>query len=267
VTSRSVFECFGLTVEVLSDDPRVSDLLHGVLPLWRRADDGAQISASFHVTRDGMIRSEGQLVGRSDGGLTRTVFAVGSTIREYLALCAPNHIFIHAGVVRAGETAIVIPGRSFTGKTTLVAELVRAGASYYSDEFAVVDRQGLIHPYPRMLTLRSDPRTGRSRVLVLRPEQEYSPPPVPAGMLVITSYRPGSRWQPIPLSAGEGALGVFDNAVAARSRPAEVLGAARRLASGALLLSGPRGEAAPLARLLLEMLSGASRKVTRFTDA
>ena len=35
--------------------------------------------------------------------------------------------------------AIVIPGRTFSGKSTLVAELVRAGATYYSDEYAVED--------------------------------------------------------------------------------------------------------------------------------
>jgi hypothetical protein len=30
-----------------------------------------------------------------------------------------------------------------------VAELVRAGATYYSDEFAVLDSRGRVHPFPR----------------------------------------------------------------------------------------------------------------------
>ena len=34
-----------------------------------------------------------------------------------------------------------LPGSSFTGKTTLVAALVRAGATYYSDEYAVLDER------------------------------------------------------------------------------------------------------------------------------
>jgi uridine kinase len=41
---------------------------------------------------------------------------------------------------------IAIPGRSFSGKTSLVTALVRAGAVYYSDEFAVIDRDGLVRP-------------------------------------------------------------------------------------------------------------------------
>ena len=46
---------------------------------------------------------------------------------------------------------IMLPGYSFAGKTTLVAEFVRAGALYYSDEYAVLDRDRFAHPYPRPL--------------------------------------------------------------------------------------------------------------------
>src|SRR6267142_2744385 len=47
-------------------------------------------------------------------------------------------------------------GRSLSGKTTLVRELLRRGATYYSDEFAVVDDFGNIHPFPRPLGIRED---------------------------------------------------------------------------------------------------------------
>jgi hypothetical protein len=42
---------------------------------------------------------------------------------------------------------MVLPGKSFAGKTTLVAALVRAGAEYWSDEYAVLDANGDVHPY------------------------------------------------------------------------------------------------------------------------
>ena len=253
--SRAVFESFGLTVEIRSEDLRITDQLPDILPLCRRADNGVQPSAVFHATREGAILLDDQLVKRTNGEPHTTLLAVGSAVREYLALCAPDLIFIHAGVVTIGEQAVVIPGRSRTGKTTLVAELVRAGATYYSDEFAVVDREGLIHPYPQILTLRIDPRTGRSQVPVIMPAREYKPPPAAAGTLLVTSFKPKTCWQPVSLSPGEGALTVFDNAVAARSRPAEVLSACRRLASGALRLGGERGEAQLIAQNLVEMLT------------
>jgi hypothetical protein len=36
----------------------------------------------------------------------------------------------------------VLPGRSFAGKTTLVAALVQVGAEYWSDEYPVLDAEG-----------------------------------------------------------------------------------------------------------------------------
>ena len=61
---------------------------------------------------------------------------------------------LHAGVVGWNGHAIVIPGRSLSGKTTLVETLVRQGATYYSDEYAVLDRAGRIHPYIKSLSIR-----------------------------------------------------------------------------------------------------------------
>ncbi|MDX6558208.1 MAG: hypothetical protein QOF72_1257, partial [Blastocatellia bacterium] len=57
------------------------------------------------------------------------------TVAEY----APRRIFVHAGVVGWNDRAILIPGLSHSGKTTLVDQLIRAGATYYSDEYAVID--------------------------------------------------------------------------------------------------------------------------------
>src|SRR5262249_208611 len=73
---------------------------------------------------------------------------------------AEGYLFVHAGAVGWQGQAIVIPGRSFCGKTTLVSALVRAGATYYSDEFTVFDAQGRVHPYPLPLSIRDE--TGRN---------------------------------------------------------------------------------------------------------
>src|SRR5439155_17510488 len=72
------------------------------------------------------------------------------TVAEY----APRRVFVHAGVVGWNNRAIVIPGLSHSGKTTLVKQLIEAGASYYSDEYAVLDERGRVHAYPRPLGVR-----------------------------------------------------------------------------------------------------------------
>src|ERR1700749_1585645 len=45
-------------------------------------------------------------------------------IRAQVALLAPEHIFVHAGVVALDGRAVLLPGFTFTGKTTLTHALV-----------------------------------------------------------------------------------------------------------------------------------------------
>src|ERR1700743_2440966 len=62
---------------------------------------------------------------------------------------------VHAGTVLLGERALLLPGITHAGKSSLVAELLRRGATYFSDEYALIDSEGLVHPYPRPLLLRN----------------------------------------------------------------------------------------------------------------
>ena len=149
-----MFESFGLTAEVVSEDRRLFDSLSEVLPPDWRPGHGKTM-AQFELTRDGAITVDGAVVARAGADRGASLIRLGSVMRHHLAQHAPAHVFIHAGVVCVGGTSIVIPGSSRSGKTTLVAELVRAGAMYYSDEYAPVDSEGMIHPYAKPLSIRS----------------------------------------------------------------------------------------------------------------
>jgi len=164
-----------------------------------------------------------------------------SDVKLHVAAGARRRVFIHAGVVGWKDQAILIPGRSFSGKTTLVAELVQAGATYYSDEYAVLDDDGLVHPYSRPLSVRE---TGKH---VKHPPEMFGgrlgTRPLPVGLVIATSYRPGARWRPKTLSAAEGALELILNAVSIQRQPEKVLETLRRAIPNATILKGVRGEA------------------------
>jgi hypothetical protein len=246
---RLVFESFGVVAQAETDDPALQDAIGTVLPPgWRPATGEPQ--AQFALTRDGVISIDGQVVLREDGDAGRAVRRFGATVRHHLALKAPEHVFIHAGVVSAGDGAIVIPGSSRSGKSTLVAALVRGGASYYSDEYAVVSPDGLIQPYLKPLTLRLD-RPDEPGLPVPTPEAQIATRPIECGLIVVTRYEPGAEWRPMRLSNGEGALALLRNAVAAQERPRDALAAVGRLSRQADVMSGARGEAEPVAQQLL----------------
>lgn len=173
----------------------------------------------------------------------------------FVAEAARSRVFVHAGVVGWKGRAIVIPGRSFTGKTTLVAELVRQGATYYSDEYAVLDERGCVHPYLRPLSIR-DAASGKvERVAANTLGGQHGRKPLPVGLVVVSSYREGARWRPRKLTAGEGALLMFANTVPARRQPAATLTALRHAMPRAQILKGVRGEASEVVDSILQELS------------
>ncbi len=177
-----------------------------------------------------------------------------SQVRLNVGVLAPDTIFIHAGVVAHRGRALVMPGSSFAGKTTLVAALVRAGAVYYSDEFAVVDERGLVYPYAKPLSLRGDGEYRQTDHEVESLGGSAGEDGVPVGAVVVTSYEAGADWRPERLSAGEGALALLENAVPARERPREVMRAVSRATDGAVVIRSDRGEAEAMAPLLLAEL-------------
>jgi hypothetical protein len=171
---------------------------------------------------------------------------LASVMQKHIALHAPRHTFIRAGVVSLEGVGIVIPGKSRNGKTTLVAALLGLGATYYSDEFAVVDAAGLIHPWAKPLSVRAS-ATDELGVPESRPPARSATQPIRAGLIIDTCYQQGERWNPTPTIAGAAAELLLANAPSARFRPAEALKAAAQLARDARALSGPRGEANDMA--------------------
>jgi len=207
-----------------------------------------------NVKRFNLLYAGGVLAARSlDPELVLHNFE--SDVQIYVGILARRRIFVHAGVVEWQGQAIVIPGRSMSGKTTLTAELVRAGARYYSDEYAVLDDQGRVHPYPRLLGLRSPGGDEQTKVTAEALGGTVGVKPLPVGIIVVSQYKAGARWRPRKLSTGEGALEVLSNTVPARNRPEESLNSIQHAVMNAAIFKGPRGEAKETAEFILQSIS------------
>ena len=256
------FESFGLRVGVRVSDARLLDELAAYLPPgWKRENAGvverlyslyappkAQRRGvrGFHVLYGDHIR-----LARSHDA--EDVFDVlESELQRFVAEEARRGLFVHAGAVGWRGKAVVIPGRSFSGKSTLVAELVRAGATYYSDEYAVIDRRGRVHPFDRPLGVRG--ASGKRRVTIESLEGVAGAKALPVGLVVVSEYKEGVRWRPRELSSGRGLLELLAHTVSARRDPALALGTLGRVATTARVLKGARGDARETALSILEAL-------------
>lgn len=164
-----------------------------------------------------------------------------------------DHLFVHAGVVGWEGKAIVMPGRSHVGKTTLVSALIKAGATYYSDDMAVFDPEGRVHPYAVPLSVREPDGTCK-----YAPEDFDSTAgegPLPVGLVVMTRYEEGARWQPRTLAPGRALMALLDNTLAARKDPTVSLPILQQVALSARAIRTARGEAADVVQPLLAALS------------
>jgi hypothetical protein len=186
--------------------------------------------------------------------LAEATRAFDQSLNLGIAERAPSRIFVHAGVVGWRGRALVIPARTYSGKSRLVAALVQAGATYYSDEFAVLDAKGRVHPYPKPLSIRQEGDAPPRLVTAEELGGRTGTAPLPVGLVVATTYRAGVKWRPRRLTAGAGILAILDHTIPARRRPKSVLRTLRTVTQSAVVLKGARGEADDVAGQILEKM-------------
>ena len=198
-----------------------------------------------------LVDTEGTTLGR---GLSHkgALDVLESDLQLFVAQHSRAFVFVHAGVVGFRGKALLFPGPSGAGKTTLVKALLKAGAAYYSDEYALLDIQGRVHPYPRALSVRSE-GAGKIRLPVTPTVARTGRRPLPLAVVVQTEFFKGSRWQPRPLTRGEVVLLLLTNTVPARERPAEVMATLARAVSQADGFRTRRGNAEGVAVAALRL--------------
>lgn len=256
---------YGVRIGIRANRPGViAQYLASLPPSWKMAGSPVverlySIIAGGESKRRGhrlshMIYANGERIARVPQ-LEQAADVFESDVQLYVAEMSPRRVFVHAGVVGWRGQAVVIPGRSFSGKTTLTAALIKAGCAYYSDEYAVFDPSGRVHPYARRLGIRDRgqfERATRYRVETLGGKRGAKP--LPVALVIVSQYKPGARWRPRRLSAGEGALAMLENTVSARREPQAALATLRRVVAESSVLKGTRGEAHQVVDFILNAL-------------
>lgn len=274
------FRAYGLTIGVRTNNGSILDRLVPHLPYGWEPSDSETVEHLFsllvghsseHATAPRAVRRVGPAGKRRryhllyDGILlaTRTLEIdelldrFESSIRLKVAENAKKKVFVHAGVVGWRGRAIVIPGRSFAGKTSLVAALVRAGATYLSDEYAVLDRRGRVFPYLKPLSLRMGDDETQTHVPVEELGGMAATDPLPVGHVVATHFVDGATWKPRVLTDGEAVLAMLAHTVPARRDPEAVLDVLHRVSARSTVLKGKRGDADATAAAILARIDGA----------
>jgi hypothetical protein len=147
-------------------------------------------------------------------------------VNRYAIDSGGHYLLVHAGAVTWDGRAAIFPAAMESGKTTLVAGLVRAGARYLSDEAAAIDPGSLlVHPFAKAMTVGSGSKEVLADILpVVDPEvarrylltdvhvdartirADAIAPPTPVAFVIAPRYEKGATTALTPLTRAEAVL-------------------------------------------------------------
>jgi len=256
------FECYGLRLGVRLSKFGLVDRIRKALPYGAEITERCEVDHLFSILVGKKTTNEPTCVVYSDAapiarvsGIDAAIDSLRSALQTLVGEFAKDRIFVHAGVVGWQERAILLPGRSFVGKSRFVASLVKAGAQLYSDEYAVLCADGLVHPFVQPISIR-DEDTHRGRPVRA---EELGPAgvgenPIPAGLVLFSQYREGATWRPRRLTPGKAVLELLANTIPARRKPEAALEALEAIARSAPAFKLTRGDADDAAKRAIRLL-------------
>ena len=248
---------FGCTVYAEADNRECFAVLDRyIFPAFPRSDsDGASAAITLRATRAAgavQLRVSGRLAASAAqpiGLVPDIIHAIDEAVVKQLAGLRA----VHAGAVLWNGRALLLPGTTHCGKSSLVAELLRRGATYLSDEYALIDSEGLVHPYPRPLLLREE---GGKQVPVLASELNapIGDGAVPLGWVAFINYKAGERWSVTPMAQSLAVLALLQNTPHALADSPQMVQHFERAVSVAACFIGRRGDATDAAVELLQLI-------------
>jgi len=250
--------CCGVNIELQTSAPNLLQSFLSLLP-GPVKDTSAQPQVTFAIAES--EQPESYRVVLNGTVLHAAIHSedllhfIERRIVEVVALLTGEQIFVHAATVVWQNQAFLFPGQSWSGKSTLAMALVKAGATYYSDEYAVLDAVGNVYPYRSVPNLRNDLGRDIQEQLVHEVRSSREPlPALPVGMVVLSRYSRGGVWAPRALTCRETLFGLLENTIAFRYKPDLSLKVLTQVSIRARGFRSERGDAQAAASAILELV-------------
>lgn len=243
-------KCYGSVINIRSDREGFKSELLKYLPVFEQSDSFEYSTKAVSlVTREEQningLYYNNERVSEFEKFEGEAVESVADKILMIMAVVSlPSKLYLHAGAVVWQGLGILIPGTSYSGKTTLVKEFIKAGADYYSDDCIILDEGCRMLPFPRDLAVRTE--NGR----VHRSAEFYGAKNGVEGtridLILFPEYAPDAVWKLVKLLPGESVLKLMDNLYYRASvglAPAKIVEFLSDLTKQTQIFGGTRGEA------------------------
>jgi hypothetical protein len=153
-----------------------------------------------------------------------------------------NYVVLHAGAVSFNGTGIIFPADSYSGKSTLTSEFVKHGATYYSDEYAVISKDGRLFPYIKPISMREPGGWDQTDLDVRSFGGEPGTEPVEIGYILFTQFKKFSRWNPESISSVRAVFEMLPHSMNGKNNPEFTIQVLQNAAKKAKVLKSSRGD-------------------------
>ena len=254
----------GVRIGIRVSDPSLVPQIEARLPDGAKPCGGGPFDCVLSVILGGqqpgsrlrrfhLLYHDHDQVCRSDD-LDEVLERFDAILRMSVGFLSTRRVFVHAGAVAWNGRGILIPGSTLSGKSTLVTELVRAGATYLSDEYAILDGAGRVYPFPKPISFRADPTARQVDVPIESIGGTVARKSVPVGLVLIAKYKEAAKWRPRQLTPGEGVLAMLSHTLAGRLAPNRVFNALESVVARAPVVKSARGDATDIVPHVLHQI-------------
>jgi hypothetical protein len=133
-----------------------------------------------------------------------------------------------------------------------VKEFLTSGAEYFSDEYSVLDSEGLVHPFPKPLSIRPEVRSDGEAVEIdpkMFAAKEASGP-ARIDYVIFTTYKSQAVWDPVKRTLSEGMLAMIPHSIGLHARAEFSLQILEKAFKNAVFFKGDRPDASNFVAIL-----------------
>ncbi|MFC1626288.1 hypothetical protein ACFL19_01155 [Pseudomonadota bacterium] len=212
---QSTFHIAGVCFEIRSFTDLCRSEMQNIISLYEPTTDSSpDVVFTFEKLNDTFTLSadEKTLWQSEDSRDFPPAFEI-HLYRLAVAQMAPRLLSLHASAVSVDDRVCIFAGVSGAGKSSICTAALLKGAGYLTDEFTLLDSDGMVHPFPRPLQWDTidHPAFSQSDLLDsgLFSKEEYSFPD-PDGKIIISHLWLPARVQHQALQAAWVVLPQFD---------------------------------------------------------
>jgi hypothetical protein len=151
-------------------------------------------------------------------------------------------VILHAGAVSYNGVGIIFPADSYSGKSSLTAEFVKQGATYFSDEYAIISKDGRLHPFSKPISIREPGGWTQTDVDVASFGGESAKQAVDIGYVLFTKFRKYARWRPKTISRARAVFDMLPHSINGKNNPEFTIQVLQNAIKTAKVLESSRGE-------------------------